>query len=366
MKITLCSNKNDFAHNTKFMFEYLLDKKEYEIKYIINDDKLREKLIQKYGDRFITTKDKEGLRFLKGSDVWLLDSGMPTKNILYMKNKIIINFWHGIPIKKIGINGYRGVNKLRMFLQLKLFSYFVTAYSTTSKNIINIMAQSFILPKEKVKVLGQPRNDYLKNNISKTVITNLFEDIENNSKFVLYAPTWRKSKYGTSMKESVIYFPFDEFDTNEFNQFLKEQNIVVFVRPHSLEKISIEESSNIKILDNSLVDNINDILNVFDLLISDYSGIFVDYLLLDKPILLLPYDLEEYISTKGLNFEFDSINPGPFVKNYEDFKSTLLKLLNDKSCYREKRERLNKFFNEIEYPCIPTIMRFIEQELRKK
>lgn len=365
IKITLSSNNNDFTHNTKFMFEYLLKNEAYDIKYIINNDETRNKLISIYGDKFISIKEKNGLDFLKKSNVWLLDAGMPVKNPFYMRNKTIINFWHGVPIKKIGINGYTGLNKLRMLLQLKVFSFFVTAYITTSKNLVNIMSESFLLPVNKIKILGQPRNDFIYKIIPKKDMSNIFKNIDINSRFVLYAPTWRKSKYGTSLKNTVKYFPFEGFSFEDFNSFLKKNNIVFFVRPHSLEKINIKEYSNIKILDQTKIQNINDILNIFDLVISDYSGIWVDFLLLKKPIILLPYDLNEYLSIKGLNFNFDDINPGPKIQTLQEFKNNIIRLLNDNTYFFDRREKINDFFNEIKFDSMPKILNFLETELKK-
>jgi CDP-glycerol glycerophosphotransferase len=349
------------------MFEYLLENTDYEIKYVINDKEKRERLNKKYENNyFISITDKEGKEYLKNADVWLLDAGMPTKNPFYMRNKIIINYWHGVPIKKIGINGYKGLNWLRMFLQLKLFSNFITAYITTSKNMIDTMAQSFLLPKEKIKVLGQPRNNYLNKIISKNEITKFYDNINEDSKFILYAPTWRKSKYGGSFDSEVKYFPFDDFDIKELENYLEKEKITIFLRPHPLEKISIEESKYIKIFDNKKTENINDFLNIFDLLIADYSGIYIDYLLLDKPILLLPYDKEEYMSIKGFNFNYDDISPSPKSKTFNDFKIELLKLLTDNNYFRDERIRVNDFFNDIKIDTLRLNLDFIQSELNKR
>jgi CDP-glycerol glycerophosphotransferase len=367
MKILLSSNNKDFTHNTKYMFEYLLENTDYEIKYVLNDKEKKERLNKKYENNyFISITDKEGKEYLENSNVWLLDAGMPTKNPFYMRNKIIINYWHGVPIKQIGINGYKGLNWLRMFLQLKLFSNFITAYITTSKNMIDIMAQSFILPKEKIKVLGQPRNNYLNKTISKKEITKFYNDINKDSKFILYAPTWRKSKYGGSFDSEVKYFPFDDFDMEELENYLEKEKITIFLRPHPLEKITIKESKYIKIFDNDKTENINEYLNIFDLLIADYSGIYIDYLLLDKPILLLPYDKEEYISIKGFNFDYNDISPAPKPNSLKDFKIELLKLLSDDDYFKDERAKVNDFFNEIKKDSLRLNLEFLKDKISER
>ena len=366
VKILLSSNTQDFTHNTKYMFEYLLKNTNYELKYIINDNTKRKKLNEKYPNSFISIKEKSGKQYMKDADVWLLDGGMPTKNPFYMTNKIIVNYWHGVPIKQIGINGYSGLNWLRMFLQLKLFSNFVTAYITTSENIIDVMAQSFMLPKDKIKVLGQPRNNYLQDEVSKDKIIKFYGDIDINSRFVLYAPTWRKSKYGHSFDSTVKYFPFDDFDMQKLEEYLQTNNITIFLRPHPLEKINIKQSKYIKIFDNSKTENINEYLNLFDLLIADYSGIYVDFLLLDKPILFLPYDEEEYISIKGFNFNYSDISPSPKPNNFKEFQDELLNLLDDKNYFREERLRVNDFFNDVKEDTLRLNLEFIKSELKKR
>ena len=366
VKVLLSSNKIDFTHNTKYMFEYLVEQTNYEVKYIINDNEKREKLNTIYPYHFISTNSKDGKKYLKDADVWLLDAGMPTKNPYYMKNKIIINYWHGVPIKKIGINGYIGLNKLRMFFQLKIFSYFVTAYITTSKNMVDIMSQSFLLSKNKIKVLGQPRNDHIKENIVKEKMLEFYNDIDISTKYILYAPTWRKSKYGTSFDKEVKYFPFDDFNRQDLEDYLKSEKITIFLRPHPLENIDIKESKYVKIFDNNNTENINDYLNIFDLIIADYSGIYIDFLLLNKPILLLPYDKNEYLNIKGFNFNYNDIAPAPQPNTFIEFKYELLKLLKDRKYYQRERIKVNNFFNEIKENSLERNFKYIEEELNKK
>ena len=369
IRVVLAFDCNNMLHNTKYMFEYLNQIEDYEIKYIINNNDLKEKLIQKYGNKFIGTKTKEDRKYIKNADVWLLDGGMPIKNIFYMRKKLIINLWHGIPIKKVGIYCYRfSLKKIGLIFQQLLFRPFVTAYITSSSKLIEIMSKSFLVPKKKILILGQPRNDFLLIKQSKNLLFQKYKNLKYdlNTKIVLYAPTWRNSKYGTSMHNETKYFPFDDINYNDFNEFLKENNIIFFLRPHPLETLNLQDYSNIKILGVDICSNINDILNLFDLLITDYSSIFIDYLLLNLPIILLPYDLEYYKQAKGLNFEFDDVNPGPNIINYSNFKIELIKLLLDNSYYEERRKYLNDMFNEIKSNSAQKIEQYIRENIKCK
>ena len=369
IRVVLAFDCNNMLHNTKYMFEYLNQIEDYEIKYIINNSDLKKKLMQKYGNKFIGTKTKQDREYIRNANVWLLDGGMPIKNIFYMRNKLIINLWHGIPIKHVGIYTYKfGFKKIGLILQQLLFRPFITAYITSSHELIDIMSKSFLVPKNKVLVLGQPRNDLLFNNQPKSILFCKYQNLiyNNETKIVLYAPTWRDSKYGTSMHNKTWYFPFNDFNYDDFNKFLKNNNIIFFLRPHPLEKLDIKEYSNIKILDTKICNNINDILNVFDLLITDYSSIFIDYLLLERPIMLLPYDLEYYKKAKGLYFNFDEINPGPKIDDFLKFKSELLKLLQDSFYFKDHRKHLNDFFNEVKTNSAEKIEKYIKEKIKCK
>ena len=359
-KVLLCSNKEEMSHNSKYMFEMLISSPDYEVKYVINNLAERERLNSIYGDYFISTKSKSGKTYLKKADVWLLDGGMPTKNIFFMMDKIIINYWHGVPLKRVGVKGYLGLNKLRVAIQLKLFSYFLDSYVTTSENLVDIMSESFLVPLDKVKVMGQPRNDGLFLPAKLKSFHDHFPDVSKNDKFVLYAPTWRKSKYGTAFDDEVRYFPFDDYSREDLEAFLEGNGITMFLRPHPLEKINIEESRRVKIFDSSKTNNINDFLNIFDLLIADYSGIYVDYLLLKKPIIFLPYDLQEYGQVKGFNFDFHKVSPGPKPSSFCEFKEELLKLLCDQSYYESDRGEMLDFFHTYKEGFVSRNLKYLE------
>ncbi len=353
-KVLLCSiSKNNFYDNTKSMFLYLKKHTDYDVRYVINDDdEKRAKLNQKFPNCFISLKSKEGKQFLKESHVWLIDGGMPTKNIFLMKDKKIINFWHGVPLKTIGWLGCLGLHRVRVYLQLYLFQFFTTAFITTSKKLVDIISKSFLLPKNKVKVLGQPRNNDLNKLVDKVDFKKFYKNIDARNKFILYAPTWRKSKYGASFNNYASFFPFEDMDMDNFKIFLKENNITIFLRPHPLENLQLEESENIKIFDVKKVESINDYLSYFDLLIVDYSSIYIDYLLTGKPVLFLPYDISKYDGKRGFNFNYDEVTPGPKPNNYIEFKNEIIKLLSDEKYYKKERLNINDFFNEVkENPC---------------
>lgn len=109
-----------------------------------------------------------------------------------------------------------------------------------------------------------------------------------------------------------------------------------------------------------------DVLSNFDLLITDYSSIYFDFLILEKPVLFLPYDLILYEKSVGLNFEYNAITPGPKPKKQSEFIKEIYKLLNDNSYYLKERKFTNKYFNQTVKGSSQKIYSFILRKLKEK
>ena len=92
-------------------------------------------------------------------------------------------------------------------------------------------------------------------------------------------------------------------------------------------------------------------LGMFDLLITDYSSIYIDYLLTDKPLMFLPYDRERYLDGRGMNFEYDEVTPGPKPETMKDFIREIRSLISGEDSWKSERDRVNLKFNEVREPC---------------
>lgn len=79
--------------------------------------------------------------------------------------------------------------------------------------------------------------------------------------------------------------------------FLEKEDAVIFLRTHISEQGNADPylSHRVRYLGNEQAEDIMDIADIFDILITDYSSIYIDYLLLDRPLIFLPYDKEQYL-----------------------------------------------------------------------
>ncbi|WP_416762443.1 CDP-glycerol glycerophosphotransferase family protein [Morganella morganii] len=360
-------DKNNFKFNSRSLFEYIIDnkKEDFEIKYIINDDAKRNDLIKEYGDYFITTKYKEDIKLISRAKIWITDGGFPLKTPFNHKNRILVNLWHGIPLKKVGLMGYSGINKLRVALTLKMFARHYTLFSSTSDNLAEIYSKSFLIKNSVIKTMGQPRNDKLFEEPKN--LSYFIKDIPEYKKIILYAPTWRAGIYGKSwVGEDTQFFPFEDFSQTQLEQFLEENQYLLLLRPHHLQKINISESKWIRSFSSDECEEIMDVMPHFDLLITDYSSIYFDFLLLNKPIIFLPYDIETYQSQVGLNFDYNFSTPGPKPKTQNEFIHEIHQSLTNNEYFQEKRELINNYFNQVKYGSSKLIYDYIVNNLRNK
>ena len=186
-------------------------------------------------------------------------------------------------------NSYSNLKwKIKQFLKKKFFPFanYVNEPSmilALSKETQDIFAQAFRTSKEKVLITGYPRNDILLQHVSKKAK-------EFKTKKVIYMPTFR----GSVNSDFDLFLQYG-FDVDKLDIFLSKENMQLDIKLHPFNQPSpellkkLELSKNIFFLDH---DAIYEIISEYDILITDYSSIYFDYLLLDRPIVFAPFDKE--------------------------------------------------------------------------
>lgn len=263
------------------------------------------------------------------------------------KNRKIINLWHGMPLKPIA-NLDKRTNKIietkydMIIATSELFQYF--------------MAKAFNIGIDKVIVTGQPRNDLLYEESGFFDKINLKK--EKFKKILMWMPTFRKSiintesiwaKDGKYMENYISILPFSKLVN--LNKVLEKKQVLLILKLHPfdiLQKEKFEEFTNIIILKNEDLENIDEqlypLLGATDALITDYSSVWIDYEILDKPIFFAIHDYEEYKNTRGLLFEdFINISPYPVINTYEKFIEFLENYENIDINNREFTNKYNKY-----------------------
>lgn len=352
------TDNSHYNYNSRYLFEYVKENlPEITPLFVINDSELRNSLSSKYGKQyFIETESIQGIRQALSAGVWFTSAGLPAYGIGLHKKRLIINLWHGVPLKKIALLDPNLKKAARIYFK-KIFSENYTCILTTSHELIPLMARSFAVSEDKIKVWGQPRNDGLfQKNDCREILGQLFPDLPEYTKTVLYVPTFRD--YG-----QVQLFPFKDFDQEQLEAFLEEKNMLLFIRTHVAEQGSAAPylGKRIRFLGNEQAEDVTGILNIFDCLITDYSSIYIDYLLTDKPMIFLPYDRQQYLDGRGMNFDYDDVTPGPKPETFNDFLDALSP---KEDFWKSERTRVNRLFNEIQHPCAADICNKVLKMIR--
>lgn len=352
-----------YNYNSRYLFEYVKEKlPQITPLFVINEENLRRELSEQYGQEyFIETESKAGIRRVLEAGVWFTSAGLPVYGTGLGKNRVIVNLWHGVPLKKIALMDPNLKKAARIYFK-KIFSENYTWILTTARELVPIMAKSFQVPEDRIRVWGQPRNDCIFTPPDrKQTLKAIYPELPEYKKVILYAPTFRD--YGNTR-----LFPFEDFDKNSFEAFLEQEKILLLLRLHIKEAAAADAyvSPRIRRFGSEEAGDVTGMLGMFDLLITDYSSIYIDYLLTDKPLMFLPYDRERYLDGRGMNFEYDEVTPGPKPETMKDFIREIRSLISGEDSWKRERDRVNLKFNEVREPCSADICSQVLSEIKKR
>lgn len=251
-------------------------------------------------------------------------------------SQIDIEFWHGIPLKRMGLLAN---NTLRKDNQRNEKLWFTSADIVTSSSDLyeSLMSACIAISAEKYQKLGFPRLDALKHPvISKDkFLQDLFKTADSQAQIGIYMPTFRYELEDKSIMKQIEdgnFFAFKDFDVEKLNDALKEkhQYLIVKLHPYEMKLFTNFDSkfSNIAFMNNDyLFDNdydLYELLGLTDFLMTDFSSIYFDYLHLDKPILFVTNFLEQYEKTRGLLMgPYEEIAPGKCVNSQTELINSL-------------------------------------------
>lgn len=257
------------------------------------------------------------------------------------KRQVNLQFWHGVPLKRMGImaNNTRYKDNKR---NQKLWHKNADIVTSSSDLYESLMSACMAIETKKYVKLGFPRLDYLtKPSITKQqLLQNLFHQTNSDAKIGIYMPTFRyelEDQTILSKIKSGNFFAVKDFDAKKLNAALKAQNqyLIVKLHPYEMRLFTNFDSkySNIAFLNNDYLFENNldlyELLGDTDFLITDFSSIYFDYLHLSKPIIFITNYLKQYEKTRGLLMgPYEEITPGICVKSEDDLIKILPELDN--------------------------------------
>lgn len=230
--------------------------------------------------------------------------------------QIYVETWHGTPLKKIGNDVPSGnLSLLYRDLMKREGEQYWNYFLAQSKWAGDVMEKAFDHKAERID-LGYPRNCDLFGQaaLNSRANTRKYYGISDNTRVVLYAPTWRDNiKAANKHYDKVTYLDFKMLE-KEFGT-----NTIILVRGHMNTIDSGRLITGRNVIDVTDYPDINDLINASDLLITDYSSVMFDYINTFKPIIYLAPDFTLYRDvTRGFYFDFADAAPGPIVKSTKE------------------------------------------------
>lgn len=277
----------------------------------------------------------------------------------------LTQLWHGVPLKKICSDmrpeeGRSVLTKIKNTISRNTYenyNYFISSSDENTEKVISAFRDNNS-KKGKIIQHGQPRNDYLINNIDN--IEYMLElrriffykyGIPVDKKIVTYLPTFRDNN-------STLFSFVSSLDTSKKSELeaqLESMNAVLLEKTHFVD-LEMRKKSQVSQLSNNILDigqyrdiDTQELLLVTDLLITDYSSCYFDYLLLDRPIIHFIYDYSNFRDKdRGFYYNIEDVAGGAIVKDENSLLKQIAIDLNNKDHGKlvRKKTRIKFVYDE--------------------
>lgn len=289
----------------------------------------------------IDTNDYAYYKTLKGlyhlsTAKYLLKNQSIGEIITKKKGQIYIQLFHGNGVmKKQGYDVNEAIER-PVVSHAKEWDYYIANDKNDEKTIRSATGYN-----GKIEILGMAAVDTVINNCKdeqkkQNVLKHL--NINNSKKNILYAPTFRDY----DLDKNIINIPIKELSK------LKDYNIII--RLHPLVRTKVDKS--LFNLDNFIngcnYPDVSDILAITDILITDYSSVFYEYMPKNSPIIFYPYDYDKYVALRGgFYVDYKKELPGPICYTEKELLNVIKKIDEIHPQYIEKRRKFNKKYNNL-------------------
>lgn len=259
--------------------------------------------------------------------VWVTNSSVE-RGLNFKKRKTLyFNTWHGTPIKKMGADIVQDKDS---FTSKK--SPAINVMMAQSDFEAEVFSRMFQLKESSFLKAGLPRNDILfsyteqyRNELRKKL------SIPEGKKVILYCPTFRE--FEKDENNGCVLLP--PINLAKWEKELAADYVLLFRAHYEVAKVmEIQENDFVRNMTDYPV--LNDLMIASDLLISDYSSVFFDYSIMDKPMLHFTYDYDKYAAKRGMYFDIRDYLSG------SDNEDGVIRLLKD--CSLETETKKTKAF----------------------
>lgn len=337
-----------YADNSKYFFEYVAQYHPAIRPVWITGSRKTASVLAAQGKEVYLFYSLRGIWLSMRAGVGVLSHSVirDIRPFVLTRKAVLVNLWHGIPLKKIaGDDEVSELRNKRFFSGIQCASRllcpsFRRPYDLTiacSEEDRRSFSSAFSIPADKIVITGYPRNDAL--------FSSQIADPERAGKKVgIYMPTFRG-------QEGNRYDFFTQFGFNaqSVNSFLEKLNVHLYLKLHHFnlpdDEIieAIATSSSISFYDK---DDVYEDLSSIDFLVTDYSSIYFDYLLLNRPVIFAPFDHSEYMrSNRRFYYRYNDVTPGPKATDWTEVCHYIKEAVESPESYAQERGMMRSKFH---------------------
>ena len=330
------------SDNTKAFYDYVnLHYPDIEKIWVVNDTEKH----HLDGCKFVRRNSLKSLMYITTAKVAVMNQGYGDFNALnFLGNCYSVQLWHGIAWKKIVLDSMPDLSKHRR--NLFKYSNNYSLYVATSEMYRDVLLSAFDTDESKVVMAGQPRNEVLFDEDfckrSREEVQKRFS-LNKNEKIVVYMPTFRDKT-----NEVFSFFKDDVYE--KVSKIGDKLGFVVLEKSHYKNSDTASTGSRSRII-SALGMEANTLLASADMLITDYSSCFFDYLIRKKPIIHYIYDYDYYKNKdRGLYYEIDKVAAGDVAFNLDELLKTITDNIESPELRSDVRDRITNDFINFEKP----------------
>ena len=346
--------RRSFSDNSKYLFIYMSEHYPDLNVYWISGNRQTVERIRAIGKQAYYKYAAIGIWKALRAKYWFYNTYSEDIAFFLSGGATLVNLWHGVGLKRCEFNiiheGPLADRYVRHTFHERFYypqcfqrpSYVLSSTEFQSK----MFASAFRISINQCLNLGYPRNSLLlqskeavrafveKYEPSKT--KELIDQLSSYNKVYIYMPT---------LRDSQLEIFTQNMDLERMSKVLRLQNAILLLKPHPNSIIdNIFQSDNVKLIDNSI--DVYGILPFTDVLITDYSSILYDYILMsDKQVILYLYDYDDYVRERDFYYPFEENIVGKQVASFEE----LLQAISSQDFIMQESERyriLDKFWGD--------------------
>ncbi len=263
----------------------------------------------------------------------------------------VVQLWHGIPFKRIGLDSpattqvpaVPGAPLLRRLIGLlyRGAAQRIRVLPAASHRSRGRLESAFGLGGDRVVVTGEPRVDVLsagsaeeRRAAASALLERTIGALPPGARTVLYAPTWRDGAADPAVPSAAQWI--------RIVRVLEQHDAVLLVRSHPLGEGGYAPpipTRRVRMLGSAVLPDVTPALPAVDVLVTDYSSMAYDAGLLAMPVLFLAPDAEEYARTRGFYGRFEDVAGADAAESWERLLEQLSSLLGDDEAFAERAAR---------------------------